>query len=251
MKKDVVAGLGEIGKPIFQIIKKVFPVTGFDTNKKLIPKTKKEIDNLNVRFLHICIPFGGEFIGNVKKLVKQFEPEGIVIHSTISPNTTKKLQADLDIPVVYSATRGVHRRMVKDLKSYVKFFGISNDAPNKKFAISNYKSLMKKCGIKTKQVSEPITLELSKIICDTSYYGWLINYAQISKMIASKYEVDYDEMWSFAEEIHEKLGNRPKMFPGFIGGHCVIPNLELINEKDLEQINSINKLFKKFLSSTR
>ena len=151
-------GLGEIGSPIFKIIKKVFPVTGFDTNKKLIPKTKKEIDNLDVRFLHVCIPFGREFIQNVKKLVKQFEPEGIVIHSTISPNTTKKLQADLDIPVVYSATRGVHRRMVKDLKSYVKFFGISNNAPNKKFAISNYKSLMKKCGIKTKQVSEPITL---------------------------------------------------------------------------------------------
>ena len=24
------------------------------------------------------------------------------------------------------------------------------------------------------------------------------------------------------------LKNRPKMFPGFIGGHCVIPNLDLI-----------------------
>ena len=64
-------GLGEIGSPIFKIIKKVFPVTGFDTNKKLIPKTKKEIDNLDVRFLHVCIPFGREFIQNVKKLVKQ------------------------------------------------------------------------------------------------------------------------------------------------------------------------------------
>lgn len=250
MKKDVVVGLGEIGRPIFQIIKKAFPVTGFDINEKLIPRTKKEVNDLEVRFLHVCIPFGKRFFQNVKELVKQFEPECIVIHSTVSPNTTKELQKDLEIPVVYSATRGVHRRMVKDLKRYVKFFSIYNDAPNKRRAVSNYKSLMKKCGIKTKQVSEPITLELSKIICDTSYYGWLINYAQISKMIATKYKVDYDEMWNFADEIHERLGNRPKMFPGFIGGHCVIPNLELINEKDLEQINSINKLFKKFLSST-
>ena len=39
---------------------------------------------------------------------------------------------------------------------------------------------MKKCNIKTKQMTNPETLELAKIICDTSYLGWLINYAQLS-----------------------------------------------------------------------
>jgi hypothetical protein len=105
---------------------------------------------------------------------------------------------------------------------------------------------MRKVGVKTKRMSEPLTLELAKIICDTSYYGWLINYAQISQMVTSKYKVDYDEMWSFASEIHKFLGNRPKMFPGFIGGHCVIPNLELMDENSLNQINKINEFFKKF-----
>jgi arginine/lysine/ornithine decarboxylase len=79
---------------------------------------------------------------------------------------------------------------------------------------------MKKSSVKTKKISEPITLELAKIVVDTSYYGWLINYAQISNLIAKKYKVDYDGMWSFADEIHKYLKNRPKMFPGFIGGHC-------------------------------
>ena len=62
---------------------------------------------------------------------------------------------------------------------------------------------------------------MAKIVVDTSYYGWLINYAQLSNMIAIKHKVSYDEMWSFADEIHKFLGNRPKMFPGFIGGHCL------------------------------
>jgi hypothetical protein len=110
-----------------------------------------------------------------------------------------------------------------------------------------YVNMMKNAGLKTKKLSNPITLELSKIICDTSYYGWLINYAQMSKMIAKKYKVDYDEMWSFSDEIHKFLGNSPKMFPGFIGGHCVIPNLQLIDEHSLNQINYINNMFKKFL----
>ena len=104
---------------------------------------------------------------------------------------------------------------------------------------------MKKCGIKTKKLSNPLTLELAKIVVDTSYYGWLINYAQISKIISDKYGVDYDEMWSFSDEIHKFLKNRPKMFPGFIGGHCVIPNLKLIDNESLNQINQINNLFKK------
>ena len=105
--------------------------------------------------------------------------------------------------------------------------------------------LLKKSGVKTKQMSSPITLELGKIVCDTSYYGWLINFAQLSKIIAGREKVDYDEMWSFSNEIHKFLGNRPKMFPGFIGGHCVIPNLELLNDNSLNQIKQINNLFKK------
>ena len=71
----------------------------------------------------------------------------------------------------------------------------------------------------------------------------------MSKIIADKFSVDYDEMWSFADEIHKFLGNRPKLFPGFIGGHCVIPNLELLNDNSLSQINKINNIFKKFLDT--
>ena len=104
---------------------------------------------------------------------------------------------------------------------------------------------MRKNGVKTKQMSTPETLELGKIICDTSYYGWLINYAQLSNTIATQYNVDYDEMWTFSDEIHKFLGNRPKMFPGIIGGHCVIPNLDLIHNETLDLIKKINTKYEK------
>jgi hypothetical protein len=66
-------------------------------------------------------------------------------------------------------------------------------------------------------------------------------------MIAKKHGVNYDEMWSFSDEIHKFLGNRPKMYPGFIGGHCVIPNLDLINDKTLNIIREINSDYAKIL----
>jgi len=245
-KKNVVAGLGEIGLPILKILSRKIQVVGYDINTKLMDKRKlKKFSNLETSILHICIPFSKNFLLQVISLSKKFNPEIIVIHSTVSPYTTQKLQSNLSIPILYSATRGVHKRMISDMKKYTKFYALEKNAPKKKWASDNYSSLLKKCGIKSKKMSEPITLELAKIVVDTSYYGWLINYAQLSNMIAKEHKVDYDEMWSFTNEIHEFLGNRPKMFPGFIGGHCVLPNLDLIHNQTLNLIKEINKRYLK------
>ena len=252
MKKDVVVGIGEIGKPILKLLSKNNTIIGFDLNPDLVHQKKIErYKKLQTSFLHIAIPVTDKFVNNVLKLNKKFKPECIVIHSTINPGTTKTLQKKLSIPVIYSATRGVHKRMIHDLKRYTKFFAISTNAPRHKWASSRFTKLMKECGIKTKKMSKPETLELAKIICDTSYLGWLVNYAQLSNIIAIKHGVDYDEMWSFSDEIHRFLGNRPKMFPGFIGGHCVIPNIDLIDNKSLNAIKKLNNFYGKKLKSKR
>ena len=252
MKKDIVAGIGEIGKPILKLLSKHGVVVGFDSNPDLMDERKFErYESLKTSFLHIAIPVTGKFINNVLKLYKKFQPECIVIHSTIKPGMTEKLQEKLSIPVIYSATRGIHKRMAYDLKRYTKFFVISANAPRGKWASSKYVQSMKRCGIKTKKMSKPETLELAKIICDTSYLGWLVNYAQLSNIIAIEHEVDYDEMWSFSDEIQEFLGNRPKMYPSFIGGHCVIPNLNLINNETLNIINKMNNSYAKKLKKDK
>ena len=246
MKKNVIAGLGEIGKPILKLLSKNDIVVGFDLNHDLMDERKFEkYKNLKTSFLHIAIPVTNKFINNVLNLQKKFQPDCIVIHSTIKPGTTEKLQGKSSIPIIYSATRGVHKRMSNDIKRYTKFFAISANAPRGKWASSKYVKLMGCCDVKTKKMSKPETLELAKIICDTSYLGWLVNYAQLSNIIAIKYQVNYDEMWSFADEIHKFLGNRPKMYPGYIGGHCVIPNLNLINDETLNLINKMNNSYSK------
>ena len=246
MKKDVMVGLGEIGKPILKLLSKDNIIVGFDVNHYLMDKRKFEkYKNFKTSFLHIAIPVTNKFINNVLKLQKKFQPECIVIHSTIKPGTTEKLQGKLSIPVIYSATRGVHKRMSNDIKRYTKFFVISTNAPRSKWASTKYVKMMRGCGIKTKKMSKPETLELAKIVCDTSYLGWLVNYAQLSNLIAIEHGVNYDEMWSFSDEIHEFLGNRPKMYPGYIGGHCVIPNLDLIHSDTLNLIKKMNNTYGK------
>jgi len=73
----------------------------------------------------------------------------------------------------------------------------------------------------------------------------------LSNRIAIQYGIDYDEMWNFSDEIHKFLGNRPKMYPGYIGGHCIIPNLNLINDEMLNLINKMNNSYAKKLKKTK
>ena len=254
-RKDVVAGLGEIGLPIQKLLSKTITVIGYDKRSELIDISKtKRFEKYETEILHVCIPFTKNFISNVKELEKKFKPEIIAVHSTVEPSTTQKLQKKITVPVIYSPLRGVHARkqdsfqphkkgMLFDIKRYVKFYSVQNNTKKDNLAAQKFNKRLKNCGLKTKKMSMPITLELAKILCDTSYYGWLIAYAQLTDMIVRKHNVDYDEMWSFSDEIHKFLGNRPKMFPGFIGGHCVIPNLSLIDEKSLQQIDRINNSF--------
>ena len=252
MKKDVVVGLGEIGLPILKILSKKEKIVGYDIDKKLMNEKKfLQLNEFPTSFLHVAIPVTSKFDSNVIQLYKKFKPDCIVIHSTIPPGTTERLQKKLSSPIIYSATRGVHKRMLRDLKRYTKFFAIHNSAPKKQWATKTFSKKMLNSGIKTKQMSKPETLELAKILCDTSYLGWLINYAQLSNMIAIKHGVDYDEMWSFSDEIQEFLGNRPKLYPGHIGGHCVIPNLDLINSDTLNLIKKMNNSYAKKINSTK
>ena len=251
MKKDVVVGLGEIGYPILKFLSKNQITVGYDVDERLMNKSKfKKFQETQTSFLHIAIPVTSKFEPNILQLYKKFKPECIVMHSTVGPGTTEKIQEKLDVPLIYSATRGVHKRMLKDIKRYTKFFAISKTAPKKQWATKAFSRKMKNCGVKTKQMSKPETLELAKIVCDTSYLGWLVNFAQISNVISKQYNVDYDEMWTFSEEIHKFLGNRPKMYPGIIGGHCVIPNLQLLRSQTLTQIKEMNDYYIKNIQNS-
>ena len=73
MKKDIVAGLGEIGLPILKILSKKENIVGYDVNEKLMNKKKfNKLNKIPTSFLHIAIPVTKNFDSNLIKLNKQF-----------------------------------------------------------------------------------------------------------------------------------------------------------------------------------
>ncbi len=243
---DVIIGMGEVGSTIFELLtERKFDCVGIDTDNSKCKNFVEDKPIKNSEFLHISIP--GEAT-NFEAIVRNWADKmpglkAIVIHSTVRPGTTASIQKYFKFPVIFSPVRGVHRRFLEDVKKYSKF--ISSDIP----ISDEIKSDLTKRFVKIQLVTTTKTAELAKILVDTTYYGWLINYAQITKMICDEENIDFDEMWKFSDEIHENLGNRPKMYPGIIGGHCVIPNLNLINYEKLDIIKRINELFEKYTNS--
>ena len=241
---DIILGMGEVGETLFDLlIDRKFDCIGIDLDdSKCKNYTENEIIE-NPQYLHVCLPGELEkFTDIVIEWVNKIKNIQVaVIHSTVKPGTTKTIQEKSSIPILFSPVRGVHRRFLDDIKKYTKFISFDGTEINSKI-----KKDLENRFEKVDWMSTTKTAELAKILVDTTYYGWLINYAQITKMICEKENINFDEMWKFADEIHENLGNRPKMFPGIIGGHCVIPNLDLVKYENLDIIKKINEMYEKF-----
>ena len=241
---DVILGMGEVGQTLFDLlVDRKFDCVGIDLDDSKCKKYSENEVIKNPEYLHVCLP--GELTGFTNIVLNWMDKikniQVVIIHSTVKPGTTKIIQEKSSIPILFSPVRGVHRRFLNDIKKYTKFISFDGIEIDSKIKID-----LENRFEKVDWMSTTKTAELAKILVDTTYYGWLINYAQITKMICEKENVDFDEMWKFADEIHENLGNRPKMFPGIIGGHCVIPNLDLVEYENLDIIKKINEMYEKF-----
>jgi UDP-N-acetyl-D-mannosaminuronate dehydrogenase len=213
----VVVGLGEVGGPLLEVIQRTgVPTAGIDIDTDTYPERG------SVGVMHICIPFEIEdFVGEAARYVELLAPELTIVNSTVAVGTTRAVAERTGTPVAYSPVRGKHARMVEELTSYVKYVG-ADDSATARRAASHFESL----GLRTKLVGSTETAELTKL-SETTYFALLIAWAQTVERWCDEVDVDYDEVVSFYEEI----GFFPpvKYFPGVIGGHCAMPNIELLS----------------------
>ncbi len=212
--KVAVVGLGEIGKPIFELVSKYHDTIGID----IAPV--EGIEQVDV--MHICYPFQiHDFVAETARYIALYKPALTVINSTVAIGTTRRIAERTGAAVVNSPVRGKHACMLEELQSYVKFIGAMDSAANEK-AIVHFQSL----GVKTRALSSPEATELAKLT-ETTYFGVLIAWAQQIERYCDQADEDYDEVVSFFEEI--RYLPPVKFLPGIIGGHCVLPNIEILN----------------------
>jgi UDP-N-acetyl-D-mannosaminuronate dehydrogenase len=230
--KVVVVGLGEVGKPVFKLISRQHHTVGVDISPPV-----EEIEQVDV--LHVCYPFQiKNFVGETVRYIKLFEPKLTIINSTVSVGTTRLIAEQSDAAVVNSPVRGKHARMLDEICEYTKFVGAVDPADARR-AAEHFESV----GLKTRILSSPEATELAKLT-ETTYFGLMIAWAQELERYCDQSGATYEELISFYDEI--KFFPSVKYFPGIIGGHCVMPNIEILRKFDesvmLEAIQASNRM---------
>jgi UDP-N-acetyl-D-mannosaminuronate dehydrogenase len=229
--KVVVAGLGEVGKPLFELASQHHETVGVDTAPVEV--------NGQVDVLHICYPYQiKDFIGETERYIDRYRPVLVIINSTVGVGTTRAVADRTRAAVVNSPVRGKHARMLGDLRKYTKFVGAINRAAGEQ-AARHFESL----GLATKVLSSPEATELAKLT-ETTYFGLMIAWAQEVERHCDRLIVGYDEVVSFYEEI--SFFPPVKYFPGVIGGHCVMQNIDILSRFEpsmlLDAIKASNQM---------
>lgn len=208
-------GLGEVGKPLLELVQESQEALGVDLAPVAAPP--------QTGVLHICIPFEiPDFVSETVRYMEHFNPQLTVINSTVAIGTSRQVAERSGRPVVNSPIRGKHARMLEELKIYVKYIGpVTPEAGE--LAEQHFQSL----GLKTRTLASAEATELAKL-AETTYFGVLLAWAQDIERYCDQSGENYDDVVSFFEEINYLP--KVKFWPGVIGGHCVMPNIEILSQ---------------------
>lgn len=212
--RTLVVGLGEVGAALADILDRNEAVLRHDLERVKIA------DPIGV--MHLCIPFQSphQFETVALGYIERFQPALTIINSTVLPGTTRSIAQKSGTAIAYSPVRGKHVRMQEDLMRYFKYVA----APDRAVAASA-QAHFQAAGMKTRRMTEVESLELAKL-AETTYFGVCIAFAQEMNRYAERVGGDYSEAIEFFDEVD--FLPRQRYFPGFIGGHCVIPNIKLL-----------------------
>jgi UDP-N-acetyl-D-mannosaminuronate dehydrogenase len=218
-ERIVVVGLGEVGRPLLELLGRRFDVVGVDVD------TEARDDSAPVSVMHVCFPFEiDDFVGETARYIERFAPRLTIIDSTVGVGTTRAVHERTGTPVVHSPVRGKHTQMTKELLRYTKYVGAVEQRSAREAAAH-----LESAGLTTKILASPEATELAKLT-ETTYFGLLIAWAQEVSRYCEQVDASYDEVVSFFEEID--FFPPVKYFPGVIGGHCVMPNIDILSGLD-------------------
>ena len=211
--KSLVIGLGQIGQPLPDILSDTYDVIGKDNGPG------RDIGRIDC--LHICYPYNDEFVGISLDYIREYSAPLCIIHSTVVPGTTDEIQTATVCNVAYSPVRGRHGQMRDDLLKYIKFVGGSMEATAKAL---NY---LRTAGFRVGFLPSAKALELAKLL-ETTYSGLLVAWAQDVQRFCDKLGVNRLDALKLTDELDHLP--RYKFYPGYIGGHCIAPNLDLLEK---------------------
>lgn len=211
--RTLIIGAGQIGTSLYNVLKKVHPVKMQDVEMEYG-------DEFEV--LHICFPYSKDFVGDIMDYEDIYRPKYTVIHSTVPVGTSRQLQ------VFHSPVIGQHPNLEKSLRTFEKFLA-PKDGKLKKY--------FEKAGIKIRLTPNSDETEALKLFLTCQFGISVVEEKLIWKFCKDNglsFKTVYTDALKVYNEGYINLGMKNVVRPilehkqGKIGGHCVIPNCDLL-----------------------
>lgn len=221
--KSLIVGQGEIGKAVRDVIVQYDKVDTYD---------KKDDDlrfDVNTDVLHICFPYSKDFIREVKWYIDGVKPWHVIIWSTVPIGTTKQIKG-----AVHSPVNGVHPKLARSIKDSVRWLG-ANDEIEGRFFEQYFKEML----LSIKLINNSDHTEFLKLR-NTAKYGINLVWTDYEAEVARDIDMDFDLLKQFDKNYNKLYHNLDMPWAkqyilnppnGHIGGHCVVPNAELLDEQ--------------------
>ena len=248
-----IIGLGYVGLPVFNSLKKKFEVVGFDINKKRVSSLNNQID-LNNEFTEKQLKLDNKsivtddekklkkcnfFIVTVPTPVKKNNLPDLKYIKTAFKTISKYIKKDsiifLESTVFPGTTEELFKKIIKKKKNLKFHIGYSSERINHGDKIHNINNINKVVSIKSNKTIIQIVKKVYKNISKKIIFSENIKEAELSKLIENtqrdlnislmneimilchKSNLDFSEVIRLARSKWNFLNFNP----GLVGGHCL------------------------------
>lgn len=222
--KQLVIGSGEIGRAVYENLKSVW-------NDEVYIRDIEPVDiPVQIEVLHIAIGYSDKFVEIVEAYKKEYGVNIVFIYSTVPIGTCRKLKA------VHSPVEGRHPHLQESIQKMIRWVA-TDDRPSGIMAFNIWMPIVGAGRVKL--VNDSRHTEFLKM-SSTSLYGINIAFAEYRKSVCDDLDMDFELVKEFDQhynDLYQDIGlpqfqryilDAPT---GVIGGHCVVPNAELLNEQ--------------------
>lgn len=228
----LVIGRGEVGSSVAQALRKYYSIV-YDRDIEAIDVPEP------INILHIAIPYNDRFKLSVNEYRDLYQPDLIIVYSTVPIGTCEELEA------VHSPVEGRHPNIAHSILTSRRWIGTSN------FILADLAASVWEPLCNIKHMDSANFTEWLKLR-STSKYGVNLVWADYEAKVSRKLGMDFADLKKFDEDynaLYLELGlpqfqryilDDPQ---GHIGGHCVVPNAELLdNQYPNDMLKAIQKM---------
>jgi len=228
--KVLVIGRGSVGSALVRILCLYHDVDTYDI------AYESKAYQFAYDIIHITIPFIDyrQYLKAIEEILKKFKAPIIIVHSTIVCGImTALIKMYSQNTWYYSPVRCREKEMDKEIQ---KLDFLIAPTPTKE--LSKY---LHDVGLYWIAFENPEELVMAKLL-EVTWFGMNLAFVQQTKLICEDQHLNFDQVYT-RYNLYSRIGKdysekkirympRPLFVPGFVGGKCVIQDVELMRLMD-------------------